>query len=146
MGENNKRARSGIRRDNVVENIWKDFGGDQEEVLSIDKFGGYKTEVVEERERLALTNKVKEEKHLRDRRGVEGRYWNENLPARPNGLRQQAETAISCRDLGLPARRKRYTSSRKEEDVATNMCACGTTIESRIHIVGYTYTTKNGMR
>ena len=37
-------------------------------------------------------------------------------------------------DLDLPARRKIYTSSR-EEDVATNMCPCGTTIESRTHIV-----------
>ena len=26
--------------------------------------------------------------------------------------------------------------SRKKEDVATNMCPCGTTIESRTHIVG----------
>ena len=42
MGENNK-GRAGIRRDNVVEKIWKDLGGDQEEVLSIEKFGGYKT-------------------------------------------------------------------------------------------------------
>ena len=39
-------------------------------------------------------------------------------------------------DLDLPERRKRYTSSREEEDVATNMCPCGTTIESRTHIVG----------
>ena len=38
-------------------------------------------------------------------------------------------------DLDLPER-KRYTSSREEEDVATNMCPCGTTIESRTHIVG----------
>ena len=39
-------------------------------------------------------------------------------------------------DLDLPERRKRYTSSRKEEDVATNMCPCRTTIESRTYIVG----------
>ena len=38
-------------------------------------------------------------------------------------------------DLDLPERRKGYTSS-GEEDVATNMCLCGTTIESRTHIVG----------
>ena len=31
-------------------------------------------------------------------------------------------------DLDLSERRKRYTSS-QEEDVATNMCPCGTTIE-----------------
>ena len=32
-------------------------------------------------------------------------------------------------DLDLPERRKRYTSSREEKDVAINMCPCGTTIE-----------------
>ena len=44
---------------------------------------------------------------------------------------------LRCRvgDLYLPERKKRYTRSR-EEDVAPNMCLCGTTIESRTHIVG----------
>ena len=37
-------GRAGIRWDDVVERIWKDLG-DQEEVLSTEKFGGYKTEV-----------------------------------------------------------------------------------------------------
>ena len=47
--------------------IWKDLGGDEKEVLPIEKFGGYKTkekEIIEERERLALRNRVKEEKRL----------------------------------------------------------------------------------
>ena len=77
--------RAGMRWDNLVEKIWKDLGGHREEVLFIEKFGGYKTEVkktTEERERLALRNEVQEEKHLRDMRGVEGRYWNENASAR----------------------------------------------------------------
>ena len=39
-------------------------------------------------------------------------------------------------DLDLPERRKRYTRSREEEDVATNMCPCGKTKEGRAHIVG----------
>ena len=54
-------------------------------------------------------------------------------------IREKAETAISCRrvgDLDLPERSKRYTSSREEEDVATHMCPCGTTIENRTHVVG----------
>ena len=58
---------AGIRWDNVVEKKWKDLGGYQEEVLSTEKFGGYKTQVkerIEKRERLALRNKVKEEKSL----------------------------------------------------------------------------------
>ena len=49
----------------------------------MEKFGGYKTEVkeiIEERETLALRNKVKEEKH-RVIRGLEERYWNENVLA-----------------------------------------------------------------
>ena len=42
------------------------LGGDQEEVQSIKKFGGHKTEVkerIEEGESLALRKKVKEEEH-----------------------------------------------------------------------------------
>ena len=78
---------------------------------------------------------MKEEKHLRDIRGVEGRCWNQKLFARPNGLREKAEIAISCRGLG-PTRKKRYTSSREEEDMDAHMCPCGSTIKSRSHIVG----------
>ena len=56
------KGRAGIRWDDVDEKIWKDIGGDQEEVLPTKKFGGYKTEVKErkkEREMQALRNKVK---------------------------------------------------------------------------------------
>ena len=65
-----------------------------------DKFGGYKTEVketIETRDRLAPRNKVKEEEHLRDLLEVKRRHRNENVFARPNGLRESAQTAISCR-------------------------------------------------
>ena len=49
-------------------------------------------------------------------------------------------------DVDLPERRKRHTSSREEEDGATHMCPCGTTIESRTHIVGdLKYPRRNGM-
>ena len=43
---------------------------------------------------------------------------------------------LRCRvgNLDLPERTKRYTSGREEEDVATHVCLCGTTIESRTHI------------
>ena len=41
------KGRAGIRWDSVVEKVWKDIGGNQEEVLSIEKFAGYKTEVKE---------------------------------------------------------------------------------------------------
>ena len=52
---------------------------------------------------------------LRDLRGVKRRNGNENVFARLNGLRENAETAISRRGPG-PARKKRYTSSRGGEE------------------------------
>ena len=73
---------------------------------------GYKTEVkekIETRTRIALRNKVKEE------------------AARPNGLPENAETAISCGGPG-PARKKSNTSSR-EEDEDAQMCPCGKAVE-----------------
>ena len=104
------KGRAGIRWDNVVERMWKALRGDEEDILlSIEKIGGYKTEakkIIEERESLALRNKVNEEKHLKDIRGVEGRYWNEHVFARPNGLREKADTAISCRGPG-PTRKNK---------------------------------------
>ena len=61
------KRRAGIRWDRVVEKVWKDVGGNQEEILSIEKFGGYRTdekERIQIRERLARRNKVKEEEQL----------------------------------------------------------------------------------
>ena len=80
---------------------------------------------------------MKEEEHFRDARGVEGRYWNENvfLHGRMD-FAKKLKLRFRVGDLGLPERRKRYTSSRKEEDVDAQVCPCGTTIESRTHIVG----------
>ena len=76
---------------------------------------------------------MKEEEHLRDVRRVKRRNRNENVSARPNGLRENAETAISCREPG-PARKKevtaQYASSREE---TAQMCPCGKAVESRTH-------------
>ena len=43
------KGRAGITWDNVVDKIWKELGGDQEDILSVEKFGGYKTEVNEKK-------------------------------------------------------------------------------------------------
>ena len=54
--------------------IWKDLGGDQEEVLSIEKFGGYKTEVKYKNKRKGKASANKyggRGEALRDIRGVE---------------------------------------------------------------------------
>ena len=88
------KGRTGIRWDNVVEKIWRDLGGYQEEVLSTDKFGGYKTELKERIYKGKVNAKKWGERGeaLKDVRGVEGRFWNENVSARPTGLRKKAET------------------------------------------------------
>ena len=122
----------------VVEKVWKDIGGNQEEILSIDKFAGYKTEAkekIEMRERLALRNKVKEEEHLqiygrsREEIGMKTCFHSQLDYAKTLKLR------FRVGDLDQPERRKLYASSREEEEI-TQMCPCGKAVESRIHIVG----------
>ena len=54
----------------------------------------------------------------------------------PMDYAKKLKLRLRVGDLDLPERKKRYTSSREEEDVATIMCQCGTTIESRTRIVG----------
>ena len=34
------KGRVGIRWDNVVDNVWKEVGGNQEDILFMEKFGG----------------------------------------------------------------------------------------------------------
>ena len=42
------KGRAGIRWDSAVwENVWKDVGGNQEEAMSAEKFGRYKTKAEE---------------------------------------------------------------------------------------------------
>ena len=38
--------------------------------------------------------------------------------------------------MDLPERRKRYTSSREEDDVDAHVCPCDTTLESKTHVAG----------
>ena len=50
------------RWDIVVNNAWKEIRGNQEQILSMEKFGGHKTEVkekIERRERLSLKGRWK---------------------------------------------------------------------------------------
>ena len=124
-------GRAGMRSDNVVEKIWKGLGGDQEEVLSTDKRGGYKTEVedrIEERERQALSNKVKEERHSEIYGGFKEYIEMKTCLHVPMDYAKKLKLRFRVGNLDLPERRKRFISSR-EEDVATNMCRCGTAIE-----------------
>ena len=71
------------RLDSVVEKVWKGIGGNQKDVLPIEKLGGYTTDVkerIERRARLAQRNCVKEDEHTetyggaREETGMET-YW-----------------------------------------------------------------------
>ena len=134
------KGRAGIRWDSVVEKTWKALGRDQEEVLSTEKYGGYKTEEVkerlEERGRLALRNMVKEENHSEIYGGLREDIGMKTYLHGRMDYAKSLKLRFRVGDPGLPERRKRYTSSGEEEDVATTTCPCGTTIESRTHIVG----------
>ena len=38
------KSRAGEERDNTIEEVWRDLGGSQGGMLSIEKLGGYKTQ------------------------------------------------------------------------------------------------------
>ena len=102
----------------MVDKVSKHTAGNQEEILSTEKFGGYKPKAKERiqiRERLALRNNVKEE-HLGDIRWVKRRYRSENVFARPNGPRENVELRFRVGNLDLPESRNRYTRGQEEEE------------------------------
>ena len=59
---------AGIRWDRVVENLWREIRGNQNEIMSIDDGGGYKTKLrhmVEKRWKETLKRNVDGEEHLK---------------------------------------------------------------------------------
>ena len=99
------KGRTGIRWDNVVEKIWKELDEDQKYVLSLEKFGGYKTEVkerIEERERLALRNKVNEEKHLEIHGGLREDIGMKTYLHGPMDYANKHKLRFRVGDLDLP--------------------------------------------
>ena len=108
--EKTTKRRAGTRWDNVVEKLYKNLEADQE-VQSIEKFGGYKTKVkerIEERERLALRNKVKEEKHLQIYRRLREDIEMKTSLHGPMEHAKKLKLRFRVGDLDLPERRKRY--------------------------------------
>ena len=133
------KRRAGIRWDNVVEKVCKDLGGDQEEVLSIENFDRYNTEVTEKMSEMGildLRNEVKTEKHfeiygeLREDNGM-NTYLHGQM-----GYAKMLKLRFLSKGCGPTIKKKEIYQCSREEDVATNMCPCGTRIESRTHIVG----------
>ena len=57
------------------------------------------------------------------------------MSAWSNGRGEILKLRFRVGDLDLSERRKRYTSSREEEDVDAQKCPCGKAMESRTHIM-----------
>ena len=79
---------------------------------------------------------MKEEKHLETYGALREDIGMKTYLHGSMGYEKKLKVRLRAGDLDLPERRKRCTSSRQEEDVATSMCPRGTTIESRTHVVG----------
>ena len=77
---------------------------------------------------------MKEEKHLEIYGGLREDIGMKTYLHEPMDYAKKLKLRFRAVHLDLPERRKRYTSSREEEGVATHMCPCGTTTESRAHI------------
>ena len=112
----------------MAEKVWKDIRGNQEDILSKEKFGGYKTELkdmIKARQSLALRHKSKEEGHIlidirRDKRS----YRNENAFHGPMDYAKTMKLRFRAGDLDLPERRKRYTNQRSRRGGRrTDRCA-----------------------
>ena len=87
------KSRAGTRWDSAVEKGWKDIGGNPEEMLSIKKFGAQDRSKRKDRNEGKVSAKKQGERGgtLKRFTGVKRRNRNENVFARPNGLRQNAD-------------------------------------------------------
>ena len=109
------------------------------EIISIEDVGEYKTKVsdmIEIRQMKSLRQKVEEEEHLKIYGGLrEGIVMKTYLHGPLDYAKNLKLRFRIIGDLDLPERRKRYTSSRVEEEEEAQTCPCGKVIESRTHIV-----------
>ena len=113
-------------------------GGNKDEVLSIGESAGYKTKVrdmITTREKGALRRKVDKEEHLQIYGGLREGIGMKTYLHGPMDAAKNLKLRFRVGDLDLPERRKRYGSSRGEQDEDTQKCRCGKAIESRTHIV-----------
>ena len=107
--------------------VWTAIGGNQEEILSIDKFAGFNTK----KKKIQKQGRASAEKQGETGGTLTtftGRNRNENVFARPNGLRENAETATSFGGPE-PGTKMRYTSNRGEEEEYAQISPCGKTVE-----------------
>ena len=107
------------------------------DTLAMEEFGEYTDEVkgkIEHRERKALKKKVESEQHLEMYGKLKEQIEMKAYRDGPMDYAKSLKLQLRVGDLDLPERRKRYNSSRKEEEEDGQACACGNSEESRTHI------------
>ena len=107
MGEKDERE-GWNKMDKVVENIWKEIGGNKKEIMSIEDVGEYKTKVgdmIESRERKSLRQKVDKEEHLKIYGGLREGVRMKTYVHGPIDYAKKHKTAISSR-RPRPTRKK----------------------------------------
>ena len=79
---------------------------------------------------------MKDESHIREIcRGLREGIGMKTYLHGPMDYAKKLKTTITCRGPGSTRKKKRYTSSREQEDMDAHMRPCGTTLESRTHTV-----------
>ena len=112
------------------EKVWNAIGGNEEEILSTEKFVGHKTEVKEKIRRHkgeASANKKGKILGIR-KRFTRGQREEIGMKTRVHGPVHHAKTLKlrnRVEDLDLPERRKRYASSREEDVGIAQKYPCG---------------------
>ena len=79
---------------------------------------------------------MKEEEHLKIYGGLREDIGMNSYLHGPMDYAKKLKLLFRVGDLDVPGRKKRHTRSWEEENVATKLCPCGTTTESRTHMVG----------
>ena len=79
---------------------------------------------------------MESEKHLKIFGGLSEGIRTKTYSHGPMVFAKTLKPQLRVGELDLPERRKRYTSSRKEEGVDAQVCMCGKAIESFTYMVG----------
>ena len=99
---------AGIRWDGVVDEVWKEITGIQEDTVHGEVWGAQDRRKTKDRKKrkASMRQEGGRGRAYRDLREIKRRDWYENIFPWPNRLRENAETALSCRGPGTTRKNK----------------------------------------
>ena len=134
------KGRAGLRWDSVVEKVWKDIGGNQKGDVRREVWGVQGRSSRRNDKKNGNASATKQggigKKHLGIYGGLSEGIGMKTYLHGPMDFAKTLKLRFRVGDQDLPERRKRYTSSRGEEEMDAHMCPCGKAIESRTHTAG----------